>query len=153
MTVCLVPGWAQGTEVHILHIKADLASRFSQHPSVVPTWLTLPLTLNFPAQGGWAALPLEVPPYTMQIFLSLPLSLFPTPSPPLSLPPPPPLLLFSLCLQAFLSFCFPSTPAPIVTPLASIFGASELTRQQLPNKPAFNVIQCGLNWLISPVGK
>jgi hypothetical protein len=31
----------QGTEVHILHIKADLASRFFQHPSV-PTWHTLP---------------------------------------------------------------------------------------------------------------
>ena len=38
----------QGAEMHILHTKADLTSRFSQHPSV-PTWHTLPLTLNFPA--------------------------------------------------------------------------------------------------------
>jgi hypothetical protein len=33
ITVCLqTPG--QGAEVHILHTKADLASSFSQHPSV-----------------------------------------------------------------------------------------------------------------------
>lgn len=37
------------TEVHILHIKTDLASRFSQYPSV-RTWQTPPPTLNFPAQ-------------------------------------------------------------------------------------------------------
>lgn len=44
----LVSTQRQGAEVLILHIKADLASRFSQHPSV-PTWLILPPTLNFPA--------------------------------------------------------------------------------------------------------
>lgn len=35
------------SEVHNLHTKADLTSRFSQHPSVT-TWHTLPLTINFP---------------------------------------------------------------------------------------------------------
>ena len=38
----------------ILHIKADLASRFSKHFSV-PSWHTLLSTLNF--LRGWAALP------------------------------------------------------------------------------------------------
>jgi hypothetical protein len=38
------------TEGQILQTKADLASRFSQHSSV-PTWHTLPPTLNFPAKG------------------------------------------------------------------------------------------------------
>lgn len=35
----------QGTKVHILHTKADLASGFSQH-ILVPTWHILPLLLG-----------------------------------------------------------------------------------------------------------
>lgn len=31
-------------------------------------------------------------------------------------------------------------PTPMGTPRASIFGASELTQEQLPNKPTFNII-------------
>lgn len=69
--------------MRISQIKADLASRYSQHPSV-PTWLR-----------GWAALPTEAPPYIIQHFglsppplpLSglVPLSLFLPPLSPLSL--------------------------------------------------------------------
>lgn len=46
--MCLVSG--QGAEVHIVYMKADLASRFSPHPSL-PTWHTQSQTLNFPTQG------------------------------------------------------------------------------------------------------
>jgi hypothetical protein len=31
-------------------------------------------------------------------------------------------------------------PLPMVTPLTSILGASELAWEQLPNKPAFNIV-------------
>jgi hypothetical protein len=51
----------KGLSCKTLHTKADLAFRFSQHPSV-PTWHTPPSTQNFPAQG-WAALhPYPHPP-------------------------------------------------------------------------------------------
>lgn len=36
----------------------------------------------------------------------------------------------------------------MVTSLALLLGASELTGEQLLNTPAFNIIQYGLNWLI-----
>ena len=42
---CWFETLGQGAEVHILHVKAGLASRTSQYPSV-PTWQT-----HFPAQG------------------------------------------------------------------------------------------------------
>ena len=43
--------WTQDKEfLMILHVKEDLASRFSQHPSL-PTWhIILPPILNFSAQ-------------------------------------------------------------------------------------------------------
>ena len=57
--ISVAPVWFQtpgvGTEVLILHIKADLDSRLSQHPSL-PPWHTLPPTLNFQPRN-WAALP------------------------------------------------------------------------------------------------
>jgi hypothetical protein len=63
-----------GTEVHILHIKADLASRFSQHLSV-PTCHTLTPTLNFTTPGQGCPSP-EALSYIIQAFwlLLLPLS-------------------------------------------------------------------------------
>ena len=49
--------------------------------------------------------------------------------------------------SSFLSVCpllsipSPSLPSlPMVTPLASILGASELAQELLPNKPSFNII-------------
>ena len=34
----------------------------------------------------------------------------------------------------------PPPALPMVTSLASVLGASELAQEQLPNKPAFNII-------------
>jgi hypothetical protein len=41
----------------------------------------------------------------------------------------------------------------LTAPLASVFGASKLDQEQLHNKPAFNIIESGLNELISQVEK
>jgi hypothetical protein len=60
----------KGAEVHILHLKAALASRFSQHPSV-PTWHSKASTLNFPAQGLGCPSP-KVLPYIIQTFCAFP---------------------------------------------------------------------------------
>lgn len=76
----------QGTEVHILHTKADLAFRFSKHPSV-PIWHTLPSTLTFSSLG--AGMPF---PYRTSVSVSVCLSfsplspLWPTSSSPHILP-------------------------------------------------------------------
>lgn len=51
----------QGTEGHILHIKADLASRFSQHPSV-PTWYTLLPILELSSPDTWLPFPKRLLP-------------------------------------------------------------------------------------------
>jgi hypothetical protein len=64
----------QGAEVCILHIKADLPSRFSQHPSV-PTRHTLSPTLNFPAQGTNYPSPRDFSLYNPDILRTLSLSL------------------------------------------------------------------------------
>lgn len=61
----LIPG--EGAEVHILHNKADLTSRFSHRPSV-PTWHALPPILNFPAQE-LDVFPPEALCYITQMFL------------------------------------------------------------------------------------
>jgi hypothetical protein len=104
---CLVSDPGQGTEVHILHLKKDLASWISQHPSV-PIWHTLPPTQNFLAQG-WAASSPEAPPYIIQTFWTLfffsSLSLYACPF----LSPSPAYLLF-----------------PRGTSLVLVLGASEL---------------------------
>lgn len=94
----------QGTELHILHTKVDQPSRFSQHSSV-PTWHTLPPTLNFPAQGLGCPSPRTLP-YIVQTFCALSLSLFPSPSPP---------------------------SLPLATPLALVLGASEFPLINLPS--------------------
>ena len=60
----------QGTEMLILHTKADLASRFSQHPSV-PTWHTLPPNPELSSQGLGCPCHPEAPPYIIQSFGSL----------------------------------------------------------------------------------
>jgi hypothetical protein len=41
----------------------------------------------------------------------------------------------------------------MMTPLVSILGGSEHVWGQLPNKPAHNIIQSVLNWLISQANK
>ena len=75
-----------GNQIQVLHVwfpgKRDWSTyfayrskpglQFSQHPSV-PTWYTLPPTLNFPAQG-WTDLPPEALPYIIQTFCLLVLS-------------------------------------------------------------------------------
>ena len=72
---------SQGTEVHILHTKADLASSFSQNPSV-PTWHTL-----FPALGLGCPPPRCSSLYNPDVIVALCiLSLFLSLSPPLSFP-------------------------------------------------------------------
>lgn len=116
-------------------------SKRSQHSSV-PTWHPLP-----PAWTNLAAW-LPFPQRLFLIysrhfgFLCL-LSLF-----------------FSSSLSEFSEkrhFSFSPRPDsllyPMVTSLASVLAASKLTPEQLSNKPAFNVIYCDLNWLISPVEK
>jgi hypothetical protein len=88
----------QGTEEHILYIKTDMATRFSQHP-LVSTWHALPITLNFPAQELGCLPPEDLHcivwtfcSFCLSISLSLPLFLLF-------------LLLFSFCMH--LSFYFP----------------------------------------------
>jgi hypothetical protein len=93
-------GFGTGTEVHILHIKANLAFRFSQHPSVPNLQLSSPFSP-------------EDLPYIIQAFWSL-------------------LLFLSLCAHSF--------SLPMVTSLAGNLGASELAREQLQNKSAFDII-------------
>lgn len=115
-----------GTQVHILHIKESLASRFSQHSSV-PIWHTLPPNLNFAAQGLCCPSPRGSSLYN-PIILGLP-SLFSCSSQ-LSLGASPFL---------FLSPSYPFSPQ-MLTSLASVLGATELSWEQLPNKPAFNRI-------------
>jgi len=111
----------QEVVVHIFQIKADLASRFSQHPSV-PTWHTPSLTVNFPAQKDWAGLTFLRPLcYISQTFWFLLLLL------PLLLSP----LFFSMCMY-FLSCSFPSPLSlPIATSLASFLGTNELNKPVL----------------------
>ena len=116
----------QGTELHVLYIKADLASRFSWHPSVL-TWYTLPPTLIFQSRSlAGCPLPRVSFLYNPDILLHL------RPLPPL--PPPFPPLTLLLPLFSLHTLYLP--PPPMVTPLSSILGASE----KLPNKPAFNII-------------
>ena len=69
----------QGTEVRILHIKADLTSRFSQHPAV-SFWHILSPTLNFPAQELGCPSPRGSSLYHPDILASLLLSLSSMPS-------------------------------------------------------------------------
>ena len=88
----------QGTEVYTLHIKADLASRFSQHPSV-PIWHNLPPILNFPAQRLGCLLS-EALSYMIQTLWS-PLAL--------SLP-------FSLCAHNLMSFYCQNRKTPTFFP-------------------------------------
>ena len=84
-------GW--GIAVFILHIKPDLASRFSHHPSGL-SWHTVPPTLNFPVQElGCSS--------TRDFFLCNPDILV----------PPLILLFFLLFFFSFLSTSFP-TPFP-----------------------------------------
>ena len=102
----------QGTEVHILHTKADLASRFSQHPSV-PTWHTLPPTLNFPAQGFGLPFLNCILQTFWPLFFPLPL-LFP---------------LLSLCMHVLSLFLFPlCLLSPLGDFLTKVLGISELAR-------------------------
>jgi hypothetical protein len=61
----------QTVEVHILHSKADLASRCYQHPPV-PTWHILPLTLNFPALGLGCPAPRGSSLYNQTFWTTLP---------------------------------------------------------------------------------
>lgn len=77
--------WFQTQGLHILHIKADLASSFYQHPSV-PTWYTLPptqhtlpQTLNFPVQRLNSPLPRCSSLYNPDILVSLHLSVLSLP--------------------------------------------------------------------------
>jgi hypothetical protein len=43
-------------------------------------------------------------------------------------------------LRAHTHVSFLPISPPMAIPLVSIFGASELNQDQLPNKPAFNII-------------
>ena len=105
-------GWFQilgkEIEVHISHIKADLASRFSQYPPV-PTWHTSsqPWTIQ---HGGWATLLSE--PYIIKTFCNLSLSLC---------------ILFSLSLSLSLSLppsLSPSLPPSLPPSLLCVCGAA-----------------------------
>jgi hypothetical protein len=71
---CLISDPGLGIEVHSLHIKADLASRFSQYLSVT-TWYICPQPWTFQL-SCWAALSPEALPQIIQTFL-LPQPRFP----------------------------------------------------------------------------
>jgi hypothetical protein len=107
---CLVYHPRQRIEVYILCIKADLASRSSQHP-LVPTWHVLPPNpeLSNPGPG-----------------LSFPRGSFLCNSD----------ILGHVCP---FSHPFPHS-FPMVTSLASFLGTSKLTGRQLPNKPSVNIV-------------
>lgn len=82
----------QGIEVHIFHIKADMASRFSHHPSF-SIWHTLHPILNFPAMGFGCPFPKSSCLYNPDTDLSLSFFFsfsayepFPPPLTPFSLP-------------------------------------------------------------------
>jgi hypothetical protein len=100
--------------LHILNIKADMASRSCQHPSV-PIWHILPPILNFSSPGD--GLPLtETLPYIIQAFC--------TPSPPPSFPSP---SLSSSSLLCPFSLRLPPPPLLFMDiSLTLVLGASEL---------------------------
>jgi hypothetical protein len=110
--VCLVsdPGDKGLKYFYILHTKADLASRFSQHPSV-PNGHTLPPTLNFPVQGLGCSSPRGSSLYNPDVLVS-------------------PLLYPLLSPSTIL-------PSPMVTSLALVL---ETSQEQLPINPDFNII-------------
>lgn len=126
--------WALGqwAAVYILHIKADLVSRFpSPTPSTPQSLPGIPCPnseLSSP-EAGLTCLQ-EALPYLAQIFCMFCCTL-------LSFSPlPHSLSCSSLCMLAHSLFL---SPPPMVTPLASIPGASELPPEPLPNKPAINI--------------
>ena len=93
----------------ISHTKADLASRFSQHPSVPGIHWTWSQILNFPAQDHLVCpSPRDSSLYNVDIFLSLSFS-FLSLSLSLSFSPPSP---FPFLFSLWVPFLFSTPPAP-----------------------------------------
>lgn len=99
----------QTAEMHILHTKADLVSRFHQHPTVSTCYrATAPSPMNTQTHGLGFPFPRSSLIYYLDILVSPPFPSSLPPSLPLFIPPSLPpslalslLLLFSLSLSAF----------------------------------------------------
>lgn len=127
-TLCWVSDPRTKSWVAHLNTKADLAYRFSQNHSV-PTWQTLPSTLNFPAQGLGCHSPRSSSIYNPDILFNL----------------LPSLSLLSLSLHVFFfSFSPPILLSlPMATSLVLFLGTSEPAQKLLPSSlPTFN-----LDWI------
>lgn len=117
-------------EMHVLHTKVDLASRFSQSPSV-PTWHTSPSTMNCAAQGlGFSSRGFFLcnPDILISLLFSLPLFSFS----------------LSMCMHTLFfpfSFCSLLSSSPWRLPWSCSLGPVNLPESSFPiNPPLYMLI-------------